>query len=175
MNETKSALLKLLMAYVFCVASVFVIAVLATLLTGGLSGRRGLPLGAAIALAILAAFVLLGIFVCIAIGVAVFIDAKQRDMEPWLWALVAALVPYFLGLIAYLIARKPSGSQCPACGGAAPGHSAYCPHCGHVLQHLCPSCSRPTDPTSRFCAHCGASIGPAPDSGGSLATSPQDD
>jgi putative Ca2+/H+ antiporter (TMEM165/GDT1 family) len=90
MNETKSALLKLLMAYVFCVASVFVIAVLATLLTGGLSGRRGLPLGAAIALAILAAFVLLGIFVCIAIGVAVFIDAKQRDMEPWLWAMVAA-------------------------------------------------------------------------------------
>jgi hypothetical protein len=175
MNETKSALLKLLMAYVFCVATVLVISVLATLLTGGLSGRGGLPLGAAIAIAFVVALVLLGIFVCIAIGVAVFIDAGKRDMEPWLWALVAALVPCFLGLIAYLIARKPSGSHCPACGGVAPGHSAYCPHCGHVLQHLCTNCNRPADPASRFCAHCGASITPASNNGEALAPSRQDD
>ena len=37
------------------------------------------------------------------IGVMVYRDAKARGMEPWLWAAVCVLVPYFIGLFYYLI------------------------------------------------------------------------
>lgn len=41
------------------------------------------------------------------IGVCVYRDASKRvDCTPMLWALVAALVPSFIGLVIYLIIRK---------------------------------------------------------------------
>ena len=40
-------------------------------------------------------------------GVLVYRDANKRvDCSPWLWALVAALVPSFIGVIVYLIIRR---------------------------------------------------------------------
>lgn len=41
------------------------------------------------------------------IAVFVYKDASKRvDCTPWLWALVAALVPSFIGLVIYLIIRN---------------------------------------------------------------------
>lgn len=43
----------------------------------------------------------------IVIGVCVYRDAaKREDCSPWLWALVAAMVPSCIGLIVYLIIRR---------------------------------------------------------------------
>lgn len=43
----------------------------------------------------------------IIVGVLVYRDANKRvDCSPWLWALIAALVPSFIGLIIYAIIRR---------------------------------------------------------------------
>lgn len=56
----------------------------------------------------------------ILIGVCVYRDASKRvDCSPLLWALVAALVPSFIGLVIYLIIRR----DYPIKGGE--GSTAY--------------------------------------------------
>ncbi|MEG1469758.1 MAG: hypothetical protein RSC31_03865 [Anaerovoracaceae bacterium] len=42
----------------------------------------------------------------IVIGVFVYKDAIKRETNPWLWTIVAALTPSFIGLIVYLIVRN---------------------------------------------------------------------
>lgn len=47
--------------------------------------------------------VLCALAVPLVIGVLVYCNANKRvDCDPWFWALVAALVPYFIGLIVYV-------------------------------------------------------------------------
>ena len=121
------------------------------------------------------AAILLGFFVCIAIGIVVYYDAKRREMEPLLWALVSALVPYFIGLIAYLIARKPQGTFCSNCGGTIPERSAFCPQCGHSFQRPCSNCGRSSDPSARFCPYCGTQVASESATEQPLAQPPQDD
>jgi len=169
MRDTKSMLLKLILAYAICVVSVAAIGLLVVVFTGSLSRGDGFPLPLVPLITLSAALILLGIFVCIGIGIAVYHDAKRRDMEPLLWALVAALVPYFIGLIAYLIARKPAQTFCAECGGTIPERSAYCPQCGRAMQTPCPNCGRPADPSARFCAHCGTPVTAGAPSADSLA------
>ena len=41
------------------------------------------------------------------VGIVVYRDANKRvDCNPWLWALVAALVPSFIGVVIYVIIRR---------------------------------------------------------------------
>lgn len=48
-----------------------------------------------------------GIVLPVLAAVLVYRDAKKRvDCSPWLWALVAGLVPCFIGVVVYLIVRK---------------------------------------------------------------------
>jgi len=75
---------------------------------------------------VMVALVLLGIFLVIGIGIAVYHDAKHRGMEPLVWALVAALVPYFIGLIAYLVVRQPKAALCGSCGAFMTAGDSYC-------------------------------------------------
>ena len=43
----------------------------------------------------------------IIVGVVVYRDANKRvDCNPWLWALIAALVPSFIGVVIYVIVRR---------------------------------------------------------------------
>lgn len=50
---------------------------------------------------------LAGVAVSVVIGVLIYRDAQARQMDPpILWALVAALVPSFIGLIIYFIVRS---------------------------------------------------------------------
>lgn len=60
-------------------------------------------------LAIPLIFIFLFVFVLgvpIVIGVFVYKDAIKRETNPWLWTIVAALTPSFIGLIVYLIVRN---------------------------------------------------------------------
>lgn len=61
------------------------------------------------ALAFFGVFLL--VFLCalaipLLVGILVYRDADKRvDCNPWLWALIAALAPSFVGLIIYLVVR----------------------------------------------------------------------
>ncbi len=102
------------------------------------------------------------LFVCgipLLIGVLVYRDAAARGMEPLLWALVAALVPSFIGLIVYLIVRSNhAAAVCARCGAPVQEGFVCCPSCGAQLQYTCPSCGRPVEDGWRLCAYCGAEL-----------------
>jgi predicted RNA-binding Zn-ribbon protein involved in translation (DUF1610 family) len=106
------------------------------------------PIAAAIALALL--------FVKIGIGIFVYRDAKRRGMEPAPWVIVAVLVPYFIGLIAYLLVRKSVQVTCPSCGDHTGAESNFCPRCGEELKLLCSKCGQPIAGNARFCPNCGS-------------------
>ena len=85
-------------------------------------------------------------------------DARRRGMRHQIWALVAALVPNALGLLAYFLLREPVLRRCASCGTAARRELAFCPHCGSALTRLCPACQRPVEPEWTHCAHCGGRL-----------------
>jgi predicted amidophosphoribosyltransferase len=96
------------------------------------------------------------LYLMIGIGIFVYRDAGKRGMEPLVWVIVAVLVPYFIGLIAYLLVRQPILVTCPSCGGRAGSDASFCPACGKELKLLCAKCSQPMAGQARFCSHCGA-------------------
>jgi predicted RNA-binding Zn-ribbon protein involved in translation (DUF1610 family) len=116
--------------------------------------RTLLGLGAMEAL-IIGTLALLILFVGLSIALFVYFDAKQRGMEPLLWALVAALVPYLLGLVSYLVFRQPIQGICPSCNQQFAATDVFCGHCGHAVQSQCQSCRRPLSAGARFCPSCG--------------------
>lgn len=106
--------------------------------------------------------ILFNLAVPICIGVFVYRDAKTRGMEPILWALVAALVPSFIGLIIYLVVRSGYAVyHCANCGAAVEEQYAVCPRCGADLKLRCPSCGRYVQADWQMCAHCGQQLEPS--------------
>lgn len=104
-------------------------------------------------------FTVLFLGIPLLIGILVWRDAGRRGMHH-AWGLVAALVPYFLGLIAYLIVasqHKPL-RDCPGCGDKVEQEFQVCPHCGYQLQDSCPQCHRTVAPDWSLCPHCGQSL-----------------
>lgn len=95
------------------------------------------------------------IFLIIGIGLYVNRDSRLRGMEPVPWTLAAVLLPYFLGLILYLIVRRPVRTRCTACGASAPDRASFCPACGRSLILLCRKCQAPVLNGARFCHGCG--------------------
>ena len=58
---------------------------------------------------------LIALVIPITVGVLVYRDAEKRvDCNPWLWALIAALAPSFVGLIIYLIIRNDYPLKAPS-------------------------------------------------------------
>lgn len=107
---------------------------------------------------VLAFFALCLIGIPIACGVVVYRDAKAKNMEAWLWALVAVLLPYFTGLILYLIiSRNNTALRCSHCGNAVKPDHAVCPYCGNKLKIACESCGHLLEPGWKVCPQCGAS------------------
>ena len=97
--------------------------------------------------------------VCLAIGILVWRDAKKLGLNPWLWALVAVLLPAFLGLILYLLVRGVSQNlRCPKCDGPVRNSFLVCPHCGTPLRPLCPSCGAPMERGWKVCPYCAAAL-----------------
>ncbi len=159
----KSTFLKLLFAYVVSVVLVVVILLFFGVTVTLSDPDSGTPffgepfVFVPLVIMVMAAF--FGIFLMIGIGIAVYQDAHKRSMEaPLVWALIAALGPYFLGLIVYLIIRKPIQSVCGSCAKPLGGTESFCPHCGQSLRSSCSSCERPVHASARFCPHCGAKL-----------------
>lgn len=100
------------------------------------------------------------IFLLIGIGIYVHRDAKKRGMNPILWTLIAIFVPYFIGLIIYLVVRKPEIKTCPECGKEIPPDLdlAFCPNCGYQLKLICPNCQKNVPNDVKFCPYCGSPL-----------------
>lgn len=99
----------------------------------------------------------IGLAVTVLLGVLVYRDAQRRGMEPLLWALVAVLVPSFVGLIIYLVVRRSySAALCSQCGQPVREEFLACPHCGAALKLRCERCGCPVEADWKVCAQCGA-------------------
>ncbi|RPJ57448.1 MAG: zinc ribbon domain-containing protein [Acidobacteria bacterium] len=105
-----------------------------------------------------AAIGLFMVFLLIGIGRFVYSDAKARRMEPVVWTLVAVFVPYFIGLIAYLIVRKPLAENCGMCGQPVLETQAFCPYCGNQVRVQCPNCQAVAQTNFTFCPKCGTRL-----------------
>ncbi len=160
----KSKLIRLLQVYLILVAAIVALTVTFMMIRYPFFPRMHFPrFGMGVpAFIFLGAVGLAMLFVWIGIGVAVYYDAKQRGMEPLVWALVATLVPYFLGLIAYLIVRHPVQVVCGICGQPFTAADIFCKNCGHAVQAKCSSCGQPAAATARFCPHCGTPLAAPP-------------
>ena len=102
-----------------------------------------------------------GLLLCtpVLLGVYVYRDARERGMNAPLWALAAALLPAFIGLILYLLARSDHPNlRCPQCGGPVGESFALCPRCGAALRPRCGQCGAPLEPGWSLCPRCGAPI-----------------
>jgi len=98
----------------------------------------------------------LGILVTMVVGAAVFgvviIGSTRGPFAP-------DVVPYFVGLVVYLIARQARTARCPNCGWAAPADAAFCPRCGQALQGRCAGCRGRVPNDAKFCPGCGVAVG----------------
>lgn len=102
-------------------------------------------------------FVTIAVPVCI--GLFVYQDAKSHGMTAWLWTAVAVLIPYFVGLVIYLLVRYNNGGhRCHRCGAAVKDSYSVCPQCGTELKMACPGCGATIEPDWHVCAHCGTAL-----------------
>ena len=86
------------------------------------------------------------------VGFFVYRDAKVRNMNAILWALVAALAPAFIGLIVYLLVRGDyMNLRCPQCSTPVMETYVACPTCGAKLRPSCPNCRAPVEPDWKVC------------------------
>ena len=158
----KSKLIKLLQIYLILVGVIVASLVGLRMLDRSIFFRFPLAPFSLPAFGVIASLGLLMLFVWIGIGVAVYYDAERRGMEPLMWALVAALVPYLLGLIAYLVVRHPVQVVCTVCGQPFSATDIFCKNCGHAVQTKCSSCGQPAAACARFCPQCGTRLAAPP-------------
>ena len=89
------------------------------------------------------------------VGFFVYRDARQRNMNAILWAIVAALAPAFIGLIVYLLVRgNYMNLRCPQCNTPVMETYVVCPKCGTKLRPSCPNCKAPVEPDWKVCPRC---------------------
>ena len=88
----------------------------------------------------------------------VYADAKRRYMRYGVWTLLAAIVPYLIGVIIYFLMRDPLPSPCPKCSAVAPASFIFCPHCGTALKPSCPQCGKSVEHDWTNCAYCGRKL-----------------
>ena len=117
-----------------------------------------LPLALKIFLPVLAGAVMAGIVVLYGY---VYADAKRRGMRAGMWTLLAAFIPYMIGVILYFVLRDPLAAPCPKCGQVARGSFTFCPNCGCELLRVCRVCRKKLEPGWANCAYCGASLATA--------------
>ena len=154
---TRKTLTRLFVSYVVTVIVVWV--ALGVLFSTGVlkvaqEDRAALPL----LLMPASALGLFWLYALVGLGTWVFRDARRHGMEPLLWALIAVLVPYFVGVVVYLLLRQGESSACPACGARQQADAAFCASCGLPLRDLCASCKAPLVPGARFCPACGTVV-----------------
>jgi len=110
----------------------------------------------------LRALAMAGIVTAVSLFLAAFIfllayinrDAKRRGMSYGTWTLIAALVPYFIGVLAYFLVREPMLYACPQCRATVSARFNYCPSCKFNLRPTCPQCKREVRIEDHFCPNC---------------------
>ena len=103
------------------------------------------------------------LFLTAIIGVWFFVyhDAGRRGMKQWLWTCIAIFTPNLLGIVIYLILRKPLLVQCPGCRARLEPQLTFCPHCGRQFKQKCSKCGATAEQGHEFCGSCGASLSPS--------------
>jgi hypothetical protein len=103
-------------------------------------------------------FAMLFLVATIGIWFYVYHDAGRRGMNQLLWVLIAIFTPNLLGIILYLVLRKPLMAECPACSSLFEPQLLFCPHCGHQVKRKCAVCNSVAEPAYQFCSTCGAKL-----------------
>jgi hypothetical protein len=100
------------------------------------------------------------LFLTAIIGVWFFIfhDAGRRGMNQWLWTIIAIFTPNLLGIIIYLILRKPLLLPCSGCGARLESQLLFCPYCGRQFRQKCSACGAIVEQGHQFCGSCGADL-----------------
>ncbi len=97
------------------------------------------------------------------VATLVYRDAARRGMDPWLWATIAAFLPFFIGVVIYLVMRNSAQGRCSQCGRPVRADYRVCPYCGQSQSLQCPQCHEPVAVDWKVCPHCGRSlVGPSP-------------
>lgn len=95
------------------------------------------------------------LLIAVLIGVYVYRDAKNREMNAPLWTLIALLAPSLIGFIIYLLVRGSHARLlCPACSAKVTETYTVCPNCGAKLKPNCPNCKSAADPSWKVCPYC---------------------
>lgn len=104
-------------------------------------------------------FFFIFIFLCVfaipfTVGYIIYQDAKKHAMEAWLWTIIAILVPWFIGVIIYLVVRKnyPSANMpiCKNCKTPIQNGWKICPICGTDITKPENIVAKNTDKTSKI-------------------------
>jgi hypothetical protein len=100
------------------------------------------------------------LFLAAIVGVWFFIyhDAAQRGMNQWLWTFIAIFTPNLLGIVIYLILRKPVLTECPGCQARLEPQLLFCPQCGRQFKQKCSACGALVEQGHQFCGSCGANL-----------------
>lgn len=90
--------------------------------------------------------------VLISQGTWIFLDARKRGENYWLWGLYG-LMNCPSSLLVYLWITRRRKIVCPDCGQRIFKNNQRCPHCGGAMQ-LCPACGAEVQVGWAFCPHC---------------------
>ncbi|GAA0179674.1 hypothetical protein SH2C18_25050 [Clostridium sediminicola] len=105
-------------------------------------------------MSVISIFFLLPIIIQIILGVFIYKDANSNGMNGVLWALVVFLVPWFIGLIVYLVVRSSysttntNNKYFKTEGNVNNMQNESCKYCGKSVNkgwNVCPYCSNPID------------------------------
>lgn len=106
-------------------------------------------------------FIILSIVSTVLIAVWIYKDAKKRDMEAGLWALLAIILPSYIGVIIYFVSRSSEKRYvCPRCRGSVQKDYAVCPTCGLLLKRKCTHCGLNCENTWHNCPRCSNELEP---------------
>lgn len=119
--------------------------------------------------------ILLTVLFWLALVYWTYSDATRRDTVPFLWGLVAVLLPFF-GTLIYLIVRPPEYALdsrerelelavlerelrsrvllCPNCRSVVERDFLICPQCEWELKKSCVHCERAIDLNWDLCPYC---------------------
>ena len=113
----------------------------------------------AVALIPICIAIIITICIPVMVGVYVYRDAKKREMNAVLWALIAIIVPSLIGFIIYLLVRTNySDLKCPKCNSTVLEQYIVCPNCGNKLKPTCPNCQIAVNPEWKVCPQCASDL-----------------
>ncbi|MGI6113289.1 MAG: zinc ribbon domain-containing protein [Mahellales bacterium] len=87
----------------------------------------------------------------------IFVDAKKKGENHWLWGLFG-LINVPMSLIIYLIVTRNKRTKCGICGEVISKGYKCCPYCGGQLQRLCPQCNSVVKDDWKYCPACSSEL-----------------